>query len=349
VTRIPPVADVSVDEQVQRLRDLPGDTVVDDLTRTFGPDLPAAWRPPAEVPRRWLNAYACATADAWSAVSPRWHHAQPLLDLEARRVGAAVVRGCTDVLLNALHPRIRYENGEIWVPSTLELTVGLDGRRLVLVPTIAGGAGRLVGFDLPGVVYLAYPVPGQAGLGERGRASPLPPGADSLDQVLGSARALGGRTAHHGEARRRGGMQPAHDHLPLHPARSGRSDRSVAPWPVRLGKSDHPRARADRPTQQIAATPRRRTLRPSMRREMVTDLYQSRSHRSVQPPQLRMYTCVAGYCGLTRSLRTIRRAVEGVIHTSRTAQSDVAPIERVWLRVARPRRRPRLFRNPHEG
>jgi hypothetical protein len=187
-TPIPPVVDVSVDEQVRRLRDLPGDTVVDDLTRTFGPNLPAVWRPPAELPRRWLNAYACATADAWSAVSPRWHHAQPLFDLEARRVGAAVVRGCTDVLLNALHPRIRYENGEIWVPSTRELTVGLDGRRLALLPTIAGGAGRLVGFDLPDVVYLAYPVPGQASLGERRSVSPIPPGADSLDQVLGSAR-----------------------------------------------------------------------------------------------------------------------------------------------------------------
>ena len=188
-TPIPPVADVSVDEQVQRLRDLPGDAMVDDLIRTFGPELPAEWRPPADVPRRWLHAYAAATADGWSAVSPRWRRAQPLLDLEARRVGAAVVRGCTDVLLNALHPRIRYENGEIWVPATRELTVGLDGRRLVLIPTIAGGAGRLVSFDLPGVVYLAYPVPGQASLGGRRAASPPTPGTDNLGRVIGGTRA----------------------------------------------------------------------------------------------------------------------------------------------------------------
>jgi DNA-binding transcriptional ArsR family regulator len=188
-TPIPPAVDVSVGEQVQRLRDLPDDTMVEDLTRTFGPQLPAVWRPPADVPRRWLNAYASATADAWSTVSPRWRRAQPLLDLEARRVGAAVVRGCTDVLLNTLHPRIRYENGEIWVPATRELSVGLDGRRLVLVPTIAGGAGRLVGFDLPDVVYLAYPVPGQACLGERPVAAPTNSGADPLAQVLGRTRA----------------------------------------------------------------------------------------------------------------------------------------------------------------
>ena len=188
-TPIPPAVDVSVSEQVQRLRDLPDDTVVDDLARTFGPELPAVWRPAADLPRRWLYAYASATADAWSAVSPRWRRAQSLLDLEARRVGAAVVRGGTDVLLNTLHPRIRYENGEIWVPSTREATVGLDGRRLALVPTIAGSAGRLVGFDLPDVVYLAYPVPGQAGLGERPAPTPTNTGADPLGQVLGRARA----------------------------------------------------------------------------------------------------------------------------------------------------------------
>lgn len=182
---IPPTVDVSVEEQVQRLRELSDDAVVADLASAFGSDLPPAWRPAAEQPRRWLDSYAAATVDAWSAVAPRWQRAQPLLDAEARRVGAAVVRGSTDVLLNTLHPRIRYERGEIWVPALREATVGLDGRRLVLLPTIAGPMGRLVGFDLPDVVYLAYPVPGQTGLGENGATLADPP----LSQVLGRARA----------------------------------------------------------------------------------------------------------------------------------------------------------------
>lgn len=186
---VPPSADVSIGEQVERLHDLPDDAMVDDLTRTFGPQLPAVWRPPADVPRRWLNAYAAATTDAWSAVSPRWRHAQPLLDLEARRVGAAVVRGGTDALLNTLHPRIHYENGEIWVSSLSELTLDLGRRRLVLVPTIAGARGRMVGFDLPDVVYLAYPVPGQSGLGEHGLSAPEDAAADPLRRVLGRLRA----------------------------------------------------------------------------------------------------------------------------------------------------------------
>lgn len=184
-TPIPPTVDVTVEQQIQRLHDLADEAVVEDLTNAFGPALPPAWRPAAEQPRRWLDSYAAATRCAWSAASPTWQRAQPLLDVEARRVGAAVVRGSTDVLLNTLHPRIRYERGEIWVPALREATVGLDGRRLVLVPTIAGPMGRLVGFDLPDAVYIAYPVPGQSGLGENGATLVDPP----LSQVLGRARA----------------------------------------------------------------------------------------------------------------------------------------------------------------
>lgn len=187
-TPIPPLVDVSVEEQVQRLRDLPDDAVVEDLARTFGATLPPAWRPAAEAPRRWLDSYATATVDAWSVVSPWWQRAQPLLDLEARRAGAAVVRGCTDMLLNALHPRMHYENGEFWVPTTREARVELGGRRLVLVPTVAGPSGRLVCFDLPEIVYIAYPVSGQVGLGEHG-AAPADPRRDPLGGVLGRMRA----------------------------------------------------------------------------------------------------------------------------------------------------------------
>lgn len=187
-TPIPPVADVPVADQVQRLRDLPGEALAEDLARTFGPGLPPRWRAAAERPRRWLDSYAWATMDAWSAAEGLWRRAQPLLDREVRRVGAAVVRGGTDVLLNTLHPRMRYENGEIWVPATREATVGLGGRRLVLVPTIAGPAGLLRCFDMPGVAYLAYPVRGQADLREHGVA-PADPGGDPLGRVLGRVRA----------------------------------------------------------------------------------------------------------------------------------------------------------------
>jgi hypothetical protein len=188
VTPIPPLVDVTVDEQVQRLREIPDDTVLDDMARTFGEVLPPAWLPAVDAPRHWLDAYAAATLDALPVFSPRWQRAQVLLDLEARRVGASVVRGCTDVLLNTLHPRMRYENGVFWVPAAREASFDLGGRRLALVPTITGRGGVLVGFDLPDVVYIAYPVPGQASFEEHG-VTHGDADADPLSGVLGRMRA----------------------------------------------------------------------------------------------------------------------------------------------------------------
>jgi hypothetical protein len=182
-TPMSPSRDTSIDEQVGRLHDTPEGDMVADLDRTFGSELPIAWRLPAEDPRRWLRAYASATHEAWESVSPQWRRSQGLMDMEARRVGAAVVRGTTGALLNTLFPRMRFRNGEIVVPSAQERRIKLAGRRLVLVPTIAGASGRLVGFDLPDVVYLAYPLPGFA-------SAPAPAdGQDTLSQVIGDTRA----------------------------------------------------------------------------------------------------------------------------------------------------------------
>ncbi len=223
------------------------------------------WRPPADLPRRWLNAYASATADAWSAVSPRWRRAQSLLDLEARRVGAAVVRGGTDVLLNTLHPRIRYENGEIWVPATRELTVGLDGRRLVLVPTIAGSAGRLVGFDCPTSSTSPTRCPGRpasASIRRPPRRMGRRPAGPGAGPHPGPGAASGHRADQHGTPRGRARMQPAHDHLSLRSARIRRADPARTPRPIRLGQPHHSRARTHRPAQRVTAPTSRGSRRP---------------------------------------------------------------------------------------
>ncbi len=260
VTPIPPSADVSVPEQVARLRDLPDDAVIDDLARTFGPSLPTVWRPPADHPRAWLRSYASATSSAWSAVSPHWRSAEPLLALEARRVGAAVVRGCTDVLLNTLHPRIRYVDGEIRVPATRDQSVDLAGRKLVLVPTLAGPGGRLVGFDLPDVVYVvyvAYPAarPGHH-LATLGHGTPDPPAGPPPSRPAAGRRP----TDHDDPPGGNSGLHAPDDQLPLQVPRVSR------PHPPRTPRPNHPhhphpeRPRTPRPLPRLIR-PRRVPLR----------------------------------------------------------------------------------------
>lgn len=179
-----PRTDVTVAEQLEAIRDLPTSVLTDELRRWYGRELPRRWIPASEDPRRWLRSMAQATEDAWSVVAWEWRRSQPQLAREIRRVGTAVVRGGLDALLNSLHPRIRYTDGVLSYSYGVESLADLNGRRLVLVPMIAGPHGTLGDFAPSDFVYLAYPV----GATIEG-TSPDAANEDVVAHVLGSLRA----------------------------------------------------------------------------------------------------------------------------------------------------------------
>jgi DNA-binding transcriptional ArsR family regulator len=98
-------------------------------------------------------------------MEPWWRAAGPLFDREMRRVGTAAVRGGLGALLNSLHPHICYRDGTLTLTCGDDRCVPLGGRRLVLVPMIAGCDSKLVNFDRDDVCYVCYPVrpPGPGG------------------------------------------------------------------------------------------------------------------------------------------------------------------------------------------
>ena len=183
-TPIRPPAEVPVAAQADRLRQLPGTALQAELHATFGSHVPAGWHAAADRPQRWLHALASASLDAWGVSERRWRDAGPLLDRESRRVGIAVVRGGLDALLNSLHPRIRYAAGVLSLASAADRDVDLAGRRLVLLPMIAGAGAVFACFDLPDVACLAYPLCGL----DRPRG-PGAADADALAIVIGAPRA----------------------------------------------------------------------------------------------------------------------------------------------------------------
>lgn len=162
---VPPLADVPVAEQVERLRDLSPGVLTDELAAVHcGKALPPQWQAAVDEPRRWLDSMADASLDAWSAMQPRWQAAAPLLDREVRRIGTAAVRGGMEALLNSLHPRISYADGVLTVAFPGYRRVALGGRRLTLLPMIANRDALAIGFEHPEVCYLGYPIrpPGPA-------------------------------------------------------------------------------------------------------------------------------------------------------------------------------------------
>ena len=188
---IPPLADVPVTEQADRLRDLPPDVLTDELqTWCDSHTLPRQWQAAAEQPRRWLASLADASLDAWAAMQPRWRAAAPLLDREVARVGTAAVRGGMAALLNCLHPRVSYADGVLALSFPRDRCVDLGGRRLALMPMIADRGALAVSFERPGVCYIGYPI------------RPPAPGVQAaangtLALILGPLRAAALQVLHH--------------------------------------------------------------------------------------------------------------------------------------------------------
>jgi DNA-binding transcriptional ArsR family regulator len=162
---IAPLADTSVTEQARRLRDLPVQAVTDQLQADAGRCFAPGWQLAGQQPRRWLNSLADASLDTWTAAEPWWRAAGPLLDREVRRVGTAAVRGGLWALLNSLHPRLSYRDGVLTFAHPRDQCVPLDGRRLVLMPLIAGRDLVIASFERDDVCYVGYPVrpPGPGG------------------------------------------------------------------------------------------------------------------------------------------------------------------------------------------
>lgn len=183
---IPPFADVSVREQVGRLRES-CDELGEELSANYGNCLPGYWQPALNEPRAWFRSLAHACLDTWSVLGGVWREASPSLDREARRVGTAAVRGGLDVLLNSLHPRLRYHDGVL----TMRTRGGHDsahhigGRRLALVPMVGCRTELLASFDRDDIAYIGYPLPGAAALGQ----PPARSASDALALLLGPVRA----------------------------------------------------------------------------------------------------------------------------------------------------------------
>ncbi|MBB5137989.1 DNA-binding transcriptional ArsR family regulator [Thermocatellispora tengchongensis] len=187
IVPLTPVGDIPVEFQVAWLRDVPPEVLMEDLEQAFGGEnVPTHWQAAVAHPKRWLHGYATAVDNVWSVVEPLWQRARQALDREVERVGAAVVRGGLDALLGTLSDRIVYTGGALRISDLQPSGYDLGERRLVLVPTLAGRDSVIVNLDNPGMVWIAYPVPGADRLwydqGEQRRG-------EELAAVLGDVRA----------------------------------------------------------------------------------------------------------------------------------------------------------------
>jgi DNA-binding transcriptional ArsR family regulator len=201
VTPHNPVREVPVSDQLDWLHSIPDDELLGDIDAVFG-EPPPHWQAALRRPRTWLHSYADAIGEVWQCVQPLWSQAQPLLDREVRRVGAAAVRGRLELILDRLHPASRLEGNVLKIRDPEPASFDLGARPLVLVPMLSGHQALICNLERSDAVWIGYPLPGASQLpytavdghpGHAGHAGHAGhPGhaghADSLDLLLGAVR-----------------------------------------------------------------------------------------------------------------------------------------------------------------
>ncbi|MEV4334713.1 helix-turn-helix domain-containing protein [Streptomyces sp. NPDC049597] len=176
-------------DEIRRVADIPSDSLLADLERTFGGEVPPAWRKVADNPADFLAAYRRAAETVWDSVAPVWRSGKPLLEREIERVGVASVTGTMSALLANLSPRIRFVDGNVLLPGDAPRTNGVAVRKMTLMPLVSGTRACVHRVDRDGHAYIGYPVAGLAPL-LQGETSRTGRGADALAMTLGELRAV---------------------------------------------------------------------------------------------------------------------------------------------------------------
>ncbi|GII62768.1 hypothetical protein Skr01_28530 [Sphaerisporangium krabiense] len=182
-----PTGDIPIETQIEILRDLPGQALLDDLAAITGGRVPPHWRAAAERPKAWLHGYAGLLERVWSVMGDVWTRARPLMDREIERVAIAAARGSMDAVLNDLHAGCMFQDGAFSFPDTEPARFHIGSRRLVLMPMITGPTSMVSNLDGPEVVWIGYPLPLAGTLASRAPRERRD--GDALVLLMGEARA----------------------------------------------------------------------------------------------------------------------------------------------------------------
>src|SRR5262249_13581810 len=135
------------------------DDLLGDIHDVFDGAPPPQWHTALRRPQSWVHAYADAMADAWRSVESLWAAAQPMLEREVRRVGAAALPGRLHLIRARLHPASQFAHQVLRIRDPEPASFELGDRPLVLVPMLSGVRALICNLDRADAVWIAYPLP----------------------------------------------------------------------------------------------------------------------------------------------------------------------------------------------
>ena len=188
VIPVPASASVAIEDLLDQVRVTPPALVRNDVTEACRrqPDLDQRVRD--ILTKTNLPHYvADVLKAAWTALlEPEWPVLRAILERDlVYRAGQLASKGWAAALAG-LHPHLRWDRGgaielELWPDDD----AGLDGRGLLIIPSVFVWPKLAVGLEPDVQPTLAYPARGVAALWERNKPSP----SNGLDRLLGPARA----------------------------------------------------------------------------------------------------------------------------------------------------------------
>ncbi len=174
------------DELAAMLR-TPAEQIRAELTRTFRrenvPDVLASF---IATPAPAAHHLADVIRAYWhTAIGPHWEQVRALLEGDIFYRARQTADGGISQLLADLHPDIRFDGDSLVVRKPRTIDRSLEGRGLLLVPSVFGWPGLRVIFEPPWQPTLIYPARGIATLWEPVRCA-----SQALEALLGARRAL---------------------------------------------------------------------------------------------------------------------------------------------------------------
>ena len=179
----------ALEKELERLRATPGSVVRDELKKMWGSEshVPLAAQGLLRTPSAGLKKLSNALERHWRRnLEPHWGRMRALIEADLNERSKILALRGPEAMLGSLHANLKYENGIIERVNSTHQSVQLNGRGLLLVPSVFV-TPKAMGIDWePWQPTIFYPARGALSLwGE-------PVTNDQLEGLLGAqtARAL---------------------------------------------------------------------------------------------------------------------------------------------------------------
>jgi DNA-binding transcriptional ArsR family regulator len=176
-----------LDDELEQVTRTPPQQVRAEILRTYGDtSVPEVLRPFVERPAQALGQLRELVRTYWErALAPHWPRLRSLLEGDVLYRARRLADGGARRLFAEVHPEVHFAHRELRILKRVELTVALEGRGVVFVPSAFVWPRVVAIVEPPWQPTLIYPARGVGTLWEH--QQPTAPGA--LRRLLGKRRA----------------------------------------------------------------------------------------------------------------------------------------------------------------